>query len=98
LKPAPQSSPVVAMNNSRAEESTEIIKESKEEIEHKQHIIEDAAKKRSVSEEQIAWLRQFTEADADWHHAMNKKLLRKVDLHLLPLLILMYLLNFLDRR
>jgi hypothetical protein len=29
---------------------------------------------------------------------MNKKLMRKVDIHLLPLLVLMYLLNFLDRK
>ncbi|KAL3456997.1 major facilitator superfamily domain-containing protein [Aspergillus heterothallicus] len=33
----------------------------------------------------------------EWHRNMTKKLLRKVDLHLLPLLVLMYLLNFLDR-
>jgi hypothetical protein len=29
---------------------------------------------------------------------MTRRLLRKVDFHLLPFLILMYLLNFLDRK
>ncbi|KAJ8121306.1 hypothetical protein ONZ43_g2212 [Nemania bipapillata] len=85
------------MDNPKAEESIEAIKESREEIEHKQQVIEDAAKKHGVCDEQIAWFRKFTEADADWHRAMNKRLLRKVDIHLLPLLVLMYLLNFLDR-
>ncbi|KAL4802447.1 major facilitator superfamily domain-containing protein [Aspergillus unguis] len=33
----------------------------------------------------------------EWHRQMTRRLLRKVDLHLLPLLVLMYLLNFLDR-
>ncbi|KAL2869586.1 putative MFS transporter [Aspergillus lucknowensis] len=33
----------------------------------------------------------------EWHRQMTRRLMRKVDLHLLPLLVLMYLLNFLDR-
>ncbi|GFG02447.1 MFS transporter, putative [Aspergillus udagawae] len=33
----------------------------------------------------------------EWHQQMSRRLLRKVDLHLLPFLVLMYLLNFLDR-
>jgi hypothetical protein len=37
----------------------------------------------------IARYRQFAESPPEWHHAMTKKLLRKVDVHLLPLLILM---------
>ncbi|KAJ4385858.1 hypothetical protein N0V85_008041, partial [Neurospora sp. IMI 360204] len=43
------------------------------------------------------WAAQFTSASPQWHHSASKKLLRKIDLHLLPFLILMYLLNFLDR-
>ncbi|KAI1124160.1 allantoate permease [Nemania abortiva] len=85
------------MDNSKVEEPLEAFKHTKEEIEHKQHVIEEVAKQRGIDEEQIVLFRQFTEADADWHRAMKKKLMRKVDTHLLPLLILMYLLNFLDR-
>jgi hypothetical protein len=33
-----------------------------------------------------------------WHQKATRTLLRKVDLHLLPFLVLMYLLNFLDRK
>ncbi|KAJ5119211.1 hypothetical protein N7526_010848 [Penicillium atrosanguineum] len=33
----------------------------------------------------------------EWHQKMTRTLLLKVDLHLLPFLVLMYLLNFLDR-
>ncbi|KAL3429270.1 major facilitator superfamily domain-containing protein [Aspergillus tetrazonus] len=33
----------------------------------------------------------------EWHRQMTRRLMRKVDLHLLPLLVIMYLLNFLDR-
>ena len=39
----------------------------------------------------------FASKDAEWRAYNKKKLLRKVDIRLLPLLILMYLLNFLDR-
>ncbi|KAI0450384.1 allantoate permease [Xylaria acuta] len=85
------------MDNSKVEVSLEATKDDREEIEHKKLVIEEAAKKRGIDEEQIAQFRRFTEADADWHRAMNKKLMRKVDIHLLPLLVLMYLLNFLDR-
>ncbi|KAK8086121.1 hypothetical protein PG994_001095 [Apiospora phragmitis] len=44
-----------------------------------------------------ASFRQFASAGEEWHHMMTKRMLRKVDGHLLPVLILMYLLNFLDR-
>lgn len=53
---------------------------------------------KGVDEEQAALYREFEAKDEEWHHYMHKKLMRKVDWHLLPLLILMYLLNFLDRR
>ncbi|KAF2756162.1 MFS general substrate transporter [Pseudovirgaria hyperparasitica] len=39
----------------------------------------------------------FAAKDPTWHTTHTKSLLRKIDLHLLPLLITMYLLNFLDR-
>lgn len=85
------------MDDSKAEASLEAIKNNREEIEHKKKVIEEAAKKRGIDEQQVARFRQFTEADAEWHRAMNKKVMRKVDIHLLPLLVIMYLLNFLDR-
>lgn len=53
---------------------------------------------KGVDEEQAALYREFESKDEEWHAYMHKKLMRKVDWHLLPLLILMYLLNFLDRR
>lgn len=34
----------------------------------------------------------------EWHQRMTRKVLRKVDWHLLPFLVLMYLLNSLDRK
>ncbi|KAI1199356.1 allantoate permease [Nemania serpens] len=85
------------MDNSKTEEAPEAFQANMDEIEHKQRVIEEAAKKRGIDEEQIAMFRRFTEADENWHRAMQKRLMRKVDVHLLPLLILMYLLNFLDR-
>lgn len=53
---------------------------------------------KGVNDEQHALYLQFKAKDAEWHRAESKKLMRKVDWHLLPLLILMYLLNFLDRK
>ncbi|CAG7934088.1 unnamed protein product [Penicillium olsonii] len=47
--------------------------------------------------EQDALYQAYASKDSEWHQAMTKRLLRKVDWHLLPFLILMYLLNFLDR-
>lgn len=43
------------------------------------------------------FFRQFNSATAEWHQDAHKRLLRKVDLRLLPMLVLMYLTNFLDR-
>ena len=48
--------------------------------------------------EQDALYQVYASKDSEWHQAMTKRLLRKVDWHLLPFLILMYLLNFLDRK
>ncbi|CAG8267545.1 unnamed protein product [Penicillium salamii] len=47
--------------------------------------------------EQDALYQAYASKGQEWHQAMTKRLLRKVDWHLLPFLILMYLLNFLDR-
>jgi hypothetical protein len=39
----------------------------------------------------------FAAKDAQWKGMQNKKILRKIDIRLLPFLVLMYMLNFLDR-
>ncbi|KAI1506692.1 MFS transporter [Biscogniauxia marginata] len=85
------------MAGASADEAAKAAGFDKEEIEHQKDVIEEASKKRGIDEEQVAMFRQFMDADADWHQEMTKRLMRKVDIHLLPLLILMYLLNFLDR-
>ncbi|RYO85387.1 hypothetical protein DL764_009178 [Monosporascus ibericus] len=73
------------------------LKVDQEEIEQKKDITAALKLKDAVDEEQIMLFRQFMVADEGWHENMTKKLLRKVDLHLLPMLVMMYLLNFLDR-
>ncbi|KAI1432377.1 allantoate permease [Xylaria sp. CBS 124048] len=68
-----------------------------EDGERKRQVMEEAARRRGISEEQILLFRRFDGEGREWHGAMKGRLLKKVDAHLLPLLILMYLLNFLDR-
>jgi hypothetical protein len=48
--------------------------------------------------EQDVLYQVYASKGPEWHHTMTRRLLRKVDFHLLPFLILMYLLNFLDRK
>jgi MFS family permease len=43
------------------------------------------------------WASKFESLDEDVRNQMSKKLLFKIDIHLLPFLIFMYLLNYLDR-
>ncbi|KAF4773647.1 major facilitator superfamily transporter [Colletotrichum scovillei] len=45
----------------------------------------------------VEWAQHFTSQDEAWHKAMDKTLLRRVDRRLMPTLVVMYLLNFLDR-
>ncbi len=40
----------------------------------------------------------FESRSEEWHREATKKLLRKVDLRLLPMLCLMFLMSYLDRR
>lgn len=54
-------------------------------------------KANGIDTEQQAIYAEFAAKDDEWKAEHTKKLLRKVDLHLLPFLILMYTLNFLDR-
>uniref|UniRef100_A0A8H7NJT1 Major facilitator superfamily (MFS) profile domain-containing protein n=1 Tax=Bionectria ochroleuca TaxID=29856 RepID=A0A8H7NJT1_BIOOC len=43
------------------------------------------------------WAEQFTSRGVEWRNIYERKLLRKVDMRLMPTLVIMYLLNFLDR-
>ncbi|KAI8298509.1 MFS transporter prlL [Colletotrichum sp. SAR11_59] len=43
------------------------------------------------------WAQHFTSRDEAWHKDFDKSLLVKVDRRLMPTLVMMYLLNFLDR-
>ncbi|KAI1769109.1 putative MFS transporter [Hypoxylon sp. FL1150] len=87
------------MDGAKVEESPEEgVRVVNEEVgEHQKEVVADAARKQGIDEDQIDLFRQFTAAGAEWHDGMTKKLMRKVDLHLLPMLVLMYMLNFLDR-
>ncbi|KUJ16000.1 uncharacterized protein LY89DRAFT_735144 [Mollisia scopiformis] len=44
-----------------------------------------------------AYATDFAQRDPEWHSYKTKHLLKKIDLHLLPWIVLMYLTNFLDR-
>ncbi|KAI1374743.1 putative MFS transporter [Hypoxylon crocopeplum] len=85
------------MDSVRIDEPQEASKIVSEEIEHQKEFITDVARQRGIDEERIVLFGQFTAATSEWHRGMTKKVMRKVDLHLLPMLVLMYMLNFLDR-
>lgn len=40
---------------------------------------------------------QFAEKPEEWRRQQDARILRKIDWHLFPFLVVMYLLNFLDR-
>ncbi|KAK2772349.1 hypothetical protein FQN53_004615 [Emmonsiellopsis sp. PD_33] len=51
----------------------------------------------AAEDEQVENGSAFSTRDNEWHASYTKKLLRRLDMRLLPLVIPMYLLNFLDR-
>ncbi|KAL4931444.1 major facilitator superfamily domain-containing protein [Aspergillus undulatus] len=55
------------------------------------------ATRQKVQFEHDELYQAYASKSEEWHKQMTTKLMRKVDLHLLPLLVVMYLLNFLDR-
>ncbi|KAI8959551.1 MFS general substrate transporter [Daldinia sp. FL1419] len=63
------------------------------EVEHRSDTNADAP----GNDGQTVLFGQFLAASPDWHREMTKRLTKKVDFHLLPMLTLMYMLNFLDR-
>lgn len=67
--------------------------------EHAEHIELDLNLKEfePLSEKRNSSFRAFAAQDEEWKAQQTKKLLRKIDWHLMPFLITMYLLNFLDR-
>lgn len=68
--------------------------------EHRISLEKDAAKLDAVpgaDDTQKALYAEFATKDEAWKNEMDKKLVRKIDGRLLPILIVLYLLNFLDR-
>lgn len=58
---------------------------------------QDTSKKAQDSDQDVLY-QAYASKSPEWHQQMTRTLLRKVDFHLLPFLVLMYLLNFLDRK
>lgn len=58
---------------------------------------QDTSRKALDSDQDVLY-QAYASKSPEWHQNMTRTLLRKVDLHLLPFLVLMYLLNFLDRK
>ena len=69
-----------------------MVKSADEQIEYRE------SEQKNIGIEEDALYLAYASKSPEWHRKMTRTLLRKVDLHLLPLLILMYLLNFLDRK
>jgi hypothetical protein len=68
--------------------------------EHRISFEKDAANLDSVpgaDAAQKALFLEFASKDENWKKDMDKKLVRKIDIRLLPILVILYLLNFLDR-
>jgi ribosomal protein S8E len=68
--------------------------------EHRISLEKDAAKLDTVpgaNATQKALYAEFANKDEAWKNEMDKKLVRKIDGRLLPILVVLYLLNFLDR-
>ena len=59
--------------------------------------IHDGRTFKGVASDRLLIYQAIQAKDDEWKDQFTKKVLRKVDARLLPLLIVMYLLNFLDR-
>jgi sugar phosphate permease len=60
-------------------------------------IYEDVGKPAYDGDVTHEWATKFENLDEDLRKQMSRKLLSKIDIHLLPFLIIMYMLNYLDR-
>lgn len=56
-----------------------------------------SCEKEEAASAQFAHIESFTQETPHQTHTRNASIVRKIDLHLLPFLVLMYLLNILDR-
>ncbi|KAI5860343.1 putative MFS transporter [Durotheca rogersii] len=81
----------------RVDEPTKGTKTSGGEVGHRIETVVTVADHDAADEQRAAFFEQFDSAGGEWHRGMARRLMRKIDAHLLPMLILMYLLNFLDR-
>lgn len=69
-----------------------------DEVHHMEYVkTKDTAIFKGVSADKQQLYLSYTAKDDEWKAYNTKKLLRKVDIRLLPCLVLMYMLNFLDR-
>ena len=68
-------------------------------IEQEEKVQKASSQPAAISEDLKTqeYTERFEAQDDEWRRRFEKKLLRKVDIRLLPTLIIMYLLNFLDR-
>lgn len=65
---------------------------------HQKSTMSSPDQKQKVQFEHDELYLAYAAKDEEWHRRMTRRVMRKVDWHLLPLLVLMYLLNFLDRK
>jgi hypothetical protein len=72
--------------------------EASEKVEPTCHVELSTAGLEGVDAERQAMSIEFASRDTEWHKTATRKLLLKIDLHLLPWVVLMYLTNFLDRK
>ena len=77
-------------------ENTLAKQDSLHQDEYPQKLVDNPMFKGVSVEKQQIFL-SYAAQDDEWKTFHTKKLLRKVDIRLLPLLVMMYLLNFLDR-
>lgn len=74
------------------------LQDVKQDVEEQErsYEMEDLGKNPEKQELHAAFA-DFSTRDEEWLADMNKRIRRKVDFHLLPWIVLMYLTNFLDR-
>ena len=74
------------------------LKEGQVDVEHQERCIEmEDLGKNPAKQDLYAAFSDFSSRDEEWLANMNKRIRRKVDIHLLPWIVLMYMTNFLDR-
>lgn len=80
--------------------SDEKVRDSDVERQERVSLEKDQAKLDSIPGADLAQkalFEEFANKDDEWKKEMDRKLVRKIDVRLLPILVILYLLNFLDR-